>query len=108
MCDCCNNSLWLGQDIPLEIHHEDGDSSNNELVNLRLLCPNCHALTDNYRGRKNIKRNYVSDEAILEVIPNCISINEVLLSLNMAISGYSYERVRNLLRVSKVSLKNKD
>ena len=35
----------------LELHHIDGNHSNNELSNLTLLCPNCHALTDNYRGK---------------------------------------------------------
>ncbi len=44
-------SLWLNKPIPLELHHKDGDNTNNELDNLELLCPNCHALTDNYRGR---------------------------------------------------------
>lgn len=35
----------------LEIHHRDGNCKNNKEENLILLCPNCHALTDNYRGR---------------------------------------------------------
>ena len=30
----------------LEVHHIDGDRSNNEPENLRIICPNCHrALT---------------------------------------------------------------
>lgn len=53
-CEKCNLSKWLGNPIPLELHHIDGDNTNNELSNLQLLCPNCHAQTDNYRG-KNIK-----------------------------------------------------
>lgn len=36
--------------IPLEIDHIDGDSQNNTEENLRLICPNCHSLTSNYRG----------------------------------------------------------
>lgn len=52
-CECCFNTTWLSKPIPLELHHIDGDKYNNELSNLQLLCPNCHALTDNYRG-KNI------------------------------------------------------
>ena len=36
--------------IPLEIHHIDGDPYNTVPENLDLLCPNCHSLTDTYRG----------------------------------------------------------
>jgi predicted HNH restriction endonuclease len=45
----------LGNPIPLELHHIDGDKTNNTLENFQLLCPNCHALTDSYRG-KNVKK----------------------------------------------------
>ena len=50
---CCECGLaeWRGGPIPLELDHRDGDNTNNLLENLRLLCPNCHALTDTYRGR---------------------------------------------------------
>lgn len=50
-CYNCSKKTWLNQKIPLELHHIDGNHSNNELSNLVLLCPNCHALTDNYRGK---------------------------------------------------------
>jgi hypothetical protein len=36
--------------VPLEIDHIDGDPSNNKETNLRLLCPNCHSLTTNFRN----------------------------------------------------------
>lgn len=36
--------------LPLEIDHIDGDATNNCESNLRLICPNCHSLTRNYRG----------------------------------------------------------
>ena len=51
-CEHCHNQDWLGNPIPLELHHKDGDRTNNTLNNIELLCPNCHALTDNYRGGK--------------------------------------------------------
>jgi hypothetical protein len=51
-CDRCGGTEWLGGPIPLELHHRDGDRTNNTLANIDLLCPNCHALTDNYRGGK--------------------------------------------------------
>ena len=36
--------------VPLEIHHKDGDYTNNDENNLDLLCPNCHALTPTYKA----------------------------------------------------------
>ena len=35
---------------PLEIDHIDRDAENNNESNLRLLCPNCHSLTQNYKN----------------------------------------------------------
>jgi len=35
--------------IPLEVDHIDGNYKNNKLDNLRLLCPNCHSLSCNYK-----------------------------------------------------------
>jgi hypothetical protein len=56
VCSSCNLTHWKEFDIPLELDHIDGNHENNNLSNLRLLCPNCHALTDTYRG-KNIKNS---------------------------------------------------
>lgn len=36
--------------VPLEIDHIDGNPENNVEGNLRLICPNCHSLTNNYRN----------------------------------------------------------
>jgi hypothetical protein len=51
-CESCKEKKWLNEEIPLDIHHIDGDSDNNIFENLQLLCPNCHRLTDNH-GSKN-------------------------------------------------------
>jgi hypothetical protein len=53
-CESCEGTEWLGKPIPLEFHHIDANKMNNALKNIALLCPNCHALTPNYRA-KNIK-----------------------------------------------------
>lgn len=43
--------------IPLQIHHIDGDCTNNREDNLQLLCPNCHSLTETFGSlNKNSKR----------------------------------------------------
>lgn len=54
ICECCGNSKWMGQPIALELHHVNGIKDDLRIENLQILCPNCHAFTDNYRG-KNIK-----------------------------------------------------
>lgn len=45
--------------IPLQIHHIDGNCTNNSPDNLQILCPNCHSLTNNYCSQNigNSKRN---------------------------------------------------
>lgn len=37
--------------LPLELDHINGDSSDNRIENLRILCPNCHSLKPTHRGR---------------------------------------------------------
>lgn len=54
-CYNCNLDTWMNKPIPLELHHINGNKNDNSLNNLQILCPNCHALTDNYRS-KNIKK----------------------------------------------------
>jgi hypothetical protein len=51
-CEKCLQSDWFGVDIPLELHHIDGNKTNNNFENLQLLCCNCHATTYNWRNRK--------------------------------------------------------
>ncbi len=54
-CENCGLTEWLGQPIPLELHHKDGNRNHNEIENYQLLCPNCHAFTDSYRGKNSAK-----------------------------------------------------
>lgn len=53
----CGLDSWINQPIPLVVDHIDGDTSNHSLDNLRLVCPNCDALSSTYKKRniKNIK-----------------------------------------------------
>jgi hypothetical protein len=61
LCEECGIFEWNHKPIDLEVHHIDGNSDNNNLNNVMLMCPNCHSQTDTFKnknkgsGRKNRK-----------------------------------------------------
>ena len=67
-CGC--DGHWQDGIISLEIDHIDGDNTNNEIKNLRYLCPNCHALTDTYRGKNKALKNKCVES--IHQPPKCI------------------------------------
>lgn len=59
LCGFSGNNIKTGKTV-LQIHHIDGDAYNLKEENLQVLCPNCHAMTDNYMGLnkgKSTRRN---------------------------------------------------
>jgi Zn finger protein HypA/HybF involved in hydrogenase expression len=51
-CSECGITDWNGKPLTIEIDHIDGISENNELTNLRWLCPNCHSQTETFRNSR--------------------------------------------------------
>ncbi|MFE7382596.1 HNH endonuclease [Streptomyces zhihengii] len=52
LCALCGVAPWWnGRPLRLEVDHLNGRWWDDRPGNLRLLCPNCHAVTDTWRGR---------------------------------------------------------
>lgn len=54
-CSKCGwNEVHPVDGLPLtELDHIDGDASNTTEENIRVLCPNCHSMTPNFRARNS-------------------------------------------------------
>jgi len=57
--ECKLEPSWNGKDLTLQLDHINGDSSDNRIDNLRILCPNCHTQTKTFTG-KNLPSRYRS------------------------------------------------
>lgn len=95
-CECCGLSIWNDQPIPLEIHHEDGNRLNNELSNLKILCRNCHALTNNWWGKNKSKLRQFdecSEEEVFKAITQHVNAHQALKYLNLSTNAFNYSKV---------------
>lgn len=97
-CELCGLKEWREQPIPLEVHHKDGNRTNNEYDNLQLLCPNCHAMTDTWKGR-NIKQNQnnvdANAEADLHKKNNCLVCNSATANKKYCSSVCYHKSTKN-------------
>ena len=97
-CNRCGISEWLGCKITLELEHKDGNHYNNERHNLEILCPNCHSLTDTWRGRnKRVKADRVSNETLFNALmENNWNMRQSLIQVGLAPKGGNYNRCHKL------------
>lgn len=101
-CGECGVSEWRGKKLSLEVDHKDGNNQNNDRANLIALCPNCHSITDTWRGRNKTngtRKKSIPDEVLLEsLLKNKFNFRQSLLEIGMAAKGGNYKRCHRLLR----------
>lgn len=101
-CNNCGLGEWQGFKISLELEHKDGNNQNNSRENLEGLCPNCHSITDTWRGRNKPVRNGMSDitdDFLLQCLQESKNIRQGLLKAGIAAKGKNYERAKRLLGI---------
>lgn len=107
-CEKCGNTEWYGKPIPLELHHINGDNTDNRIENLQILCPNCHSFTDTYGGKnqKLNKRKEISKEENDKIIKNSYA-KESIKSISKE-TNHSERTVKKVLNENGISVnKNK-
>jgi 5-methylcytosine-specific restriction endonuclease McrA len=120
-CYHCAVTVWFGRPAPLQLDHVNGDPRDNRIENLRILCGNCHALTETWCNKKRHLRGAVvaqpsvlagpkratvvtskqlsrpriwTDDQLKTVVPNAQAMSSVLTALGLAVRGREYALVR--------------
>ena len=108
-CDTCGcTGEWQDGFISLELDHKDGNNKNNKISNLHYLCPNCHALTETYRGKnkETYKNAPVDEKSFVEALQTTPNIRQALIKLNLSPAGANYSRAKELLNKYQIIQKD--
>jgi hypothetical protein len=90
-CMCKTEPVWNGKQLTLQLDHINGDTCDNRIENLRLLCPNCHSQTETYCG-KSRKSKIVADRINIDVLKDILTKNNI-------------EDVLKIMKISRKQLK---
>lgn len=55
-CQLCGINTWQEKPLTLRLDHIDGDKANNELTNLRWVCPNCDSQLPTYCNKGHLDK----------------------------------------------------
>jgi len=89
----------------VELHHINGDSRDNRLENLQILCPNCHALTDNYRGKNVIGRRTKTPESYIISDPHEIMVHKAAKKLSKRLKIPINDAI-NIIKTNNLDINN--
>ena len=95
-CNVCGLSEWQGKKLSLELEHKDGNHMNDTRDNLEGLCPNCHSLTDTWRGKNKSQKGLISDEILIKALKATETIRQALIFVGLSPRGGNYVRAKRL------------
>lgn len=101
-CDISN--LYNGKNLVLHLDHIDGNSFNNDVSNLRLLCPNCHSQTETYCARNKRSRLPISPKVKLIKVRLSKKLDKFCIDCYQQIN-YKAQRCKSCAATLKVKRK---
>lgn len=89
---CGLGNSWNGEPLNLQLDHANGINNDNRLINLRLLCPNCHSQTPTFCGKHlaTVNKCKFCGLRISKKATHCIDCSNKLI--NKSISQRKVER----------------
>jgi hypothetical protein len=109
-CSICKLKKWNGVNITLDMDHIDGNNWNNNINNLRLLCPNCHSQTSTFKGKNKKQTEKIgikgNENKILELYKTGKNINQILNILQINTGG-NYNIIYKLLKDNCILIESK-
>lgn len=102
-CERCGLSEWNKSPVPLELHHKDGNHYNNQLENLAIICPNCHAMEPNFCYKN--KHIDVSIANILKLGQESSTYSEVARKLGVRGTGQTFYKIKKILNTNGIDYK---
>lgn len=100
-CKECGISDWRGQPLSLELNHIDGNNQNYVRENLEALCPNCHSITPNWRGRnKNgVLKSDFTPKVFMPLFEKHGNIHKTLQVIGVTPKGGNYRRAKEFIQL---------
>lgn len=109
------NLNWNGKPLTLDLDHIDGNNTNNQLSNLRWLCPNCHSQTETYKGKNRrlkdkpvLEKELAARRAAFEALPNANSLWEEMKNTTYSSVARKYGVTVHDLKVKLLEFKGED
>lgn len=97
-CESCGIVDWENDPLTMQIHHIDGNRWNNELRNLMILCPNCHALTDNYGIGNVTDFESVDAQEVISVFEETHDIETTIRKMHLSLNKNTISVVRHIIK----------
>lgn len=79
-CELCGISEWQGRQAPLELDHINGNKLDNRIINLRILCANCHSIQDTHAGKN---RNTKGKKPKTHLTGNCLDCYKLISGVSI-------------------------
>lgn len=92
-CNHCDLDEWREQPMSLEMDHIDGDRYNNDRKNLEAVCPNCHMLTETWRGKHRKGKIGLTDQQIYDAYIEAGTVRQTIDSLKLRRSRQTEKRI---------------